>query len=418
MRLIPNSIGMTVVLGMMTAMGPISTDFYIPALPQLVTDLGTTPARVQWTMSAYLIGFALAQILYGPLSDKFGRKPVLMGAFAIYLAACLASAFAQSIETLTAARFVQGIGGAGPIIVARAIVRDMYSGSRAGQQLATMSSIMGLAPILSPMIGGFLAVQFGWRASFVAMFTVIATLTAIAALFLPETIKERMAEKFSLGAMMRSFGIIIRNPVWAVYAALAGAGQTGVFTFMSASPFVLQGIYGLTPMQFGLGLSTCSVAFVAGAFASSRMVRRMGIDTTIGFGVLLLALGGIMQAAGVKLFPSDPAALFVSELVFFGGVGMTMPHAIAGLLSPFPERAGAATSLAGFFQFSFSAAFGLYIVSTIGSAATDASQGFAGASAMPLALATMVLGIGAAVIYFATIKVRARHAVIRSGAIR
>lgn len=417
-RLNPNSLGMTVVLGMMTAMGPISTDFYIPALPQLVTDLGTTPARVQWTMSAYLIGFALAQILYGPLSDKYGRKPVLMGAFAIYLLACFVSAFAHSIETLTAARFVQGMGGAGPIIVARAIVRDMYSGSRAGQQLATMSSIMGLAPILSPMIGGVLAVQFGWRAAFVAMFTVIATLMAITALFLPETIKHRMVEKFSLGAILRSFAIIIRNPVWAVYAVLAGAGQTGVFTFMSASPFVLQGIYGLTPMQFGLGLSTCSIAFVVGAYVSLRLVRRKGLDTAIGYGVLLLALGGIMQALGVKFFPSHPAALFVSELVFFGGVGITMPHAIAGLLSPFPERAGAATSLAGFFQFSFSAAFGLYVVAAIGSSATDATQGYAGATAMPLALATMGLGVGAAIVFFATIKVRARHAAVRSGAIR
>lgn len=397
---------MTVVLALMSAMGPISTDLYVPALPQLAQELSATPARVQWTMSAYLIGFALAQILYGPVSDKFGRKPVLLAAFAIYLAACLASFSAQSIEWLTAARFVQGIGGAGPIIVARAIVRDMYTGARAGQQLATMTSIMGLAPILSPIIGGFLAVYFGWRASFLGMFIIIATLTGVTAVFMPETIKERMAEKFSPGAMARSFAVVLKNPVWAVYAMLAGAGQTGVFTFVSTSPFVMQGVFGLTPVQMGIGFSVCSVAFVAGAWTGSRMVRKNGLDTTIGVGVAMFLAGGVGQFIGMMLWPNSLAALLLTELVFFCGVGFVMPHSIAGMLSPFPERAGAATSLAGFFQFSFSATAGIVVASLI--------QG----SAMPLATLNLILGTGAFLIFFATIALRARHAAIRSGAIR
>lgn len=397
---------MTVVLALMSAMGPISTDLYVPALPQLAQELSATPARVQWTMSAYLIGFALAQILYGPVSDKFGRKPVLLAAFAIYLAACLASFSAQSIEWLTAARFVQGIGGAGPIIVARAIVRDMYTGARAGQQLATMTSIMGLAPILSPIIGGFLAVYFGWRASFLGMFIIIATLTGVTAVFMPETIKQRMAEKFSPGAMARSFAVVLKNPVWAVYAMLAGAGQTGVFTFVSTSPFVMQGVFGLTPVQMGIGFSVCSVAFVAGAWTGSRMVRKKGLDTTIGVGVAMFLAGGVGQFIGMMLWPNSLAALLLSELVFFCGVGFVMPHSIAGMLSPFPERAGAATSLAGFFQFSFSATAGIIVASLI--------QG----SAMPLATLNLILGTGAFLIFFATIALRARHAAIRSGAIR
>lgn len=406
MHLHPNSRGMTVVLALMSAMGPISTDLYVPALPQLAQELSATPARVQWTMSAYLIGFALAQILYGPVSDKFGRKPVLLAAFAIYLAACLASFSAQSIEWLTAARFFQGIGGAGPIIVARAIVRDMYTGARAGQQLATMTSIMGLAPILSPIIGGFLAVYFGWRASFLGMFIIIVTLTSVTAVFMPETVKQRMEEKFSPAAMARSFGVVIKNPVWAVYAMLAGAGQTGVFTFVSTSPFVLQGVLGLTPVQMGIGFSICSVAFVAGAWTGSRMVRSQGLDKTIGVGVLMFLIGGAGQFVGVMLWPQSLAALLIAELIFFCGVGFVMPHSIAGMLSPFPERAGAATSLAGFFQFSFSATAGIIVASLI--------QG----SAMPLATLNLILGTGAFAIFFATVALRARHAAIRSGAIR
>ena len=163
----PDSRGMTVLLAFMTAMGPISTDLYVPALPQLATEFGVTPARVQWTLSSYLMGFAVGQLAYGPLSDKYGRKPLLMLGFAAYLIGTIASAFATSIEGLTLARMLQGIGGAGPIIIARAIVRDMYEGARAGRQLSLMSTIMGIAPIASPVLGGFLAVWFGWRASFV-----------------------------------------------------------------------------------------------------------------------------------------------------------------------------------------------------------------------------------------------------------
>ena len=211
---------MTVLLAFMSAMGPISTDLYVPALPQLATDLQTVPGKVQWTMSAYLIGFAVGQIFYGPLSDKYGRKSVLMWGFGIYLAACVAASLAPTIETLTLARFFQGLGGAGPIIVARAIVRDLYTGARAGQQLALMSTIMGLAPIIAPTVGGIIAITWGWRAGFAIMFLIVGIVTVCSALFLPETIRHRMEGPFSARSIIGSFAIVGRNSTWRAYTSL------------------------------------------------------------------------------------------------------------------------------------------------------------------------------------------------------
>jgi len=393
-RLHPNSFGMTLILALMSAMGPISTDLYVPALPQLAVDLETVPARVQWTMSAYLIGFAWGQIFYGPASDKFGRKPALLIGLSIYLVACVTSASAGSIEALTASRFLQGVGGAGPIIVARAIVRDLYEGARAGQQLALMSTIMGLAPIVSPLLGGMLAVRFGWRASFVAMFMVVAVLTVVSVLFLPETVRQRMAGVFSLRNILGSFAIVGRNRVWRSYVSMQAMGQTGLFTFISASPYILQSVYGMTPVEFGLAFSICSVAFVTGAWASSRTVARKGLDYAIGVGVILFAIAGVSQLAGFLLFPGDVLVILLPEALFFAGVGFVLPNAVAGSLSPFPERAGAATSLAGFLQMTFSAIVGLVVVSSL--------RG----SALPFVLCTFVTAMGACAIFVATVRIR------------
>jgi DHA1 family bicyclomycin/chloramphenicol resistance-like MFS transporter len=365
MRLRPNTFAMTVVLALMTGMGPIATDLYVPSLPNLAEDLQTTPAKVQWTMSAYLIGFAVGQLFYGPLSDKFGRKPILLIGFSIFLAATIASGLSTSIEMLTLARSLQGLGGACPQILSRAMVRDMYEGHQAGRQLSIMSTIMGLAPILSPLGGGLLAIFFGWRAAFVVMFVIVSTLTLIAAVMLPETIRHRMEGPISPRSIFASFSVVARSRVWLVYSTVLACCHIGLFTFISTSPFVLRNIYGLNPLEFGIGFSICSTAFVMGAALGSRLVSRRGIDGTIEIGVTMLAAAGILQAVGLYLMPTNVLALFVPEILFFGGIGLVLPNSVAGALSPFPERAGAASSLAGFVQMLFSAAIGLVVVALL-----------------------------------------------------
>jgi DHA1 family bicyclomycin/chloramphenicol resistance-like MFS transporter len=392
----PHTRGMTVLLAFMTAMGPISTDLYVPALPQLAADLATTAARVQWTLSSYLMGFAFGQLAYGPLSDKYGRKPLLLAGFFAYLLGTFASGAAMSIEALTVARFLQGLGGAGPIIISRAIVRDMYEGARAGRELSLMSTIMGIAPIASPMLGGFLVVWFGWRAGFVAMFCAVGVIALCALMFLPETLREKQKAPISLRAVAESFGVVARHPVWRVYACLQALGHTGLFTFVAASPFVLQNVMKLTPVQFGLGFSACSVAFVSGAALGSRLVGRRGVDGVISLGVACLACGGVSQTIGHFAFPNDPLALFGPELLYFLGIGLTLPQSIAGALSPFPERAGAASSLQGSAQMTFSAGFSLLVVALIKD------------DALPLVLTTLLMGGGSYIVFTASAGLRRR----------
>jgi MFS transporter, DHA1 family, multidrug resistance protein len=250
MRLKPDTLGMTVMLALLAALGPLSTDMYLPSLPAIARDLDATTAQTQLTLSAFLLGFALGQLVYGPASDRVGRRPVLLVGLAIFLAASAACAAATSIELLTAARFVQAVGAAGPIVLARAMVRDLYEGPRAGRELSRMAAIMGLVPALAPILGGILQGLFGWRANFAATVLFGFGLGAAAVVAIPETIPARMPGPLSFSAMLKSFATLLRHPTYRVYVGLAALAYGGLFAFISGSSFVLQGIYGLSELAF------------------------------------------------------------------------------------------------------------------------------------------------------------------------
>lgn len=398
MHIKPNTLAMTAMLAFMTALGPLATDLYLPSLPHIGAELGATPAAVQLTLSAYLIGFSAGQIFYGPISDAVGRKPVLLAAFGIFLAATVACALAGSIETLIGARVAQAFGGAGPIILARTVVRDLYEGPRAGRELSMMGSIMGVTPVIAPVFGGFLQVAFGWRASFVAMAAAALALMVIAALLLPETIRVRQKGGLSPAAILRSYAVVLSNGTYRVYVGLLALSYAGLFAFISASSFVMQGVYGLGEVAFGLAFASCSASFVVGTLIGTRLVSRKGFDRTIAVGVLLLALGGVGQFLGVLLFPRLLLALIVPEMLFFMGIGLVLPQAMAGAMTPFPDRAGAASSLAGFVQMVFASVTGAVIGL------------FVNGSAMPLVVASALAGAGALALFHTAGHLRRRSA--------
>jgi DHA1 family bicyclomycin/chloramphenicol resistance-like MFS transporter len=312
--------------------------------------------------------------------------------------ATLVCALSTSIEMLIVARVFQAIGGSGGIVLARAIVRDLYSGPRAGRELSLIGSVMALAPVFAPVLGGVMQTGFGWRSVFFALVAAGIGGAAVVLLLLPETLKLRAAERVSPASMLASYRIVVRNPAYLAYLALGSACYAGLFAWISGASFVLQNLYGLTPFHFGVAFASASIGFMIGATIAARLVVHLGIDRTIGIGACALTAGGLGMGLSVALGLTSALSLVLPVSVYLAGLGMVLPQSIAGAMTPFPERAGAASSLFGFLQQSTAAACGAVVGLLLGH------------NAWPLAGGVAFMGIATLVIWLTTRGVRARYA--------
>jgi DHA1 family bicyclomycin/chloramphenicol resistance-like MFS transporter len=382
----PGTFALTALLAALSAVGPLTTDMYLPSLPDIVHQLGATTAQGQLTISAYLIGFAVGQIVYGPVADRHGRKPVLIGAIVLYCAASLACALSTSIEMLIVARFAQALGGSGGVVLARAIVRDLYSGARAGRELSLIGAVMALAPVLAPIVGGALQTGFGWRSPFFSLTAVAVVGAAVIVLLLPETLAMRASEPVSLASIAKSYRLVARNPAFLAYLGLATTVYAGLFVWISGASFVLQNLYGLSPFSFGFAFAFGAVGYGFGSSLSARLTRYLGIDGIIGIGAGAVTIGGLGMVAAVAFGLGSAASLVLPMAVYLAGLGMVLPQSIAGAMTPFPDRAGAASSLLGFIQQSVAALCGAIIGVLLGQSAWPLAAGVAAAGCATLAL--------------------------------
>ncbi|GGK42576.1 multidrug effflux MFS transporter [Salinarimonas ramus] len=391
-----DTLGMTATLAMLTSLGPLSTDMYLPALPAIAQALEATTSQTQATLSAFLVGFACGQFLYGPLSDRLGRKPLLHAGLALFLLATLACALAPTIEALSAARFAQALGASGPIVLARAIVRDLYDGPRAGRELSRMGSIMGLVPAVAPILGGLVFAALGWRAIFGASLLGAVALTAIVVLLLPETLTRRDPTPLSLLSILRGFRDLLRHRSYRVYVALNTLTYSGLFAFISGSSFVLQGEYALSELVFAFSFALMVVGYIAGTILAQKVVPGRGLDGTIVLGVAAQAAGGVLMLALVLLGTRSSLEVTLPMALYAVGVGLTMPQSMAAAMQPFPERAGAASSLMGICQMSVAAIVGIGLGAAL--------------AATPLALPGTIaaLGAGALAVFAASRGARAQ----------
>lgn len=346
----PDTFALTLLLALLTGLGPLSMDMYLPSLPDIARALNASTAQTQLTISSYLTGFAAGQIIYGPISDRFGRKPVMLVALALYGVASIVCATTQSIETLTALRFVQALGGSGSIVLARAVVRDLYSGVRAGRELSLMGSITAFAPIVAPVIGGVLQTAFGWRASFILLVMFALVAGSVAARLLPETLRERTPGPFSLASMGRLYRSVLAHRGFIAHLGILTATFVGLMAWVSGASIVMQGVYRLSPVEFGGTYAVGAAGYMLGTHIAARIVTRLGLDRTMGIGAVTLAIGGLAMAAVVALGLSHVAWLVGAMTIYLAGMGLTLPQAMAGALTPFPDRAGTASSLMGFTQ--------------------------------------------------------------------
>jgi DHA1 family bicyclomycin/chloramphenicol resistance-like MFS transporter len=394
----PDTFALTALLSLLTALGPLAVDMYLPSFPDIGRLLGASPATVQLTLSLYMVAYAIGQVVYGPLSDRYGRLPVMRAALLIYCTASFACALAPNIEMLLSARALQALGSSGAIVLARAIVRDLYSGARAGRELSLMGAIMALAPVFAPMIGGVLQSAFGWRSHFALQIA----FGLVAAFFvwrkLPETLKIPTPGPFSLRAIFAGYAEIMRNRAVLAYVGMLAVSFAGVFAWISGSSFVLQDIYGLSALSFGLAFAAASGGYLAGTAVATRIVLRLGLDRTIGIGAAALALGGLGAIAAIPLGGASPIPLTAAMALYAAGMGLVQPQTVAGAMMPFPQRAGTASSLLGVSQMVCAALIGAIVGHLIG------------ASAWPVAIPLALTGCGTLLLWVVSRGVRAREA--------
>jgi DHA1 family bicyclomycin/chloramphenicol resistance-like MFS transporter len=369
---------------------------YLASWPEIGRLLQASPGEVQLTLSVYLVGFGLAQLIYGPLSDRHGRKPVLLAAVAIYTLASIACMVAPSIEFLIVARFIQAIGGSGILILPRALARDLHDGVYVARELSRIAAVMALTPVIAPLIGAVLQVAFGWRSNFVFLtgFGVVAAILVV--LLLPESLRTRVREPVSLASMWASYRSFLRNRAFLAHLGIGTCAFVGLFTWISASSFVMQQLYDQSAVGFGVSFAVGSVGYLIGSSLGAHLVTRIGLDRTLGLGALALATGGLGALAALLLGLASAASIVLPVSIHLVGLGLVYPLAQAGTLLPFPERAGAASSLVGFLQQSAGAMTGAVVGS------------FLGASAWPLAIGIAAAGCVAVLLWAVSRDVRGR----------
>jgi MFS transporter, DHA1 family, multidrug resistance protein len=357
----PRSAGVAALLTGLVALGPLSTDLYLPSLPSLTGVFHTDVARVQLTLSVFLLGFAVSQLIYGPLSDRFGRVPMLIGGLTIYLLASLACVFSISIEALIIARFFQALGGCCGPVLGRAIVRDVYGGEQAARVLAYISSATALAPALGPVLGGYLHLWFGWKSSFYTLATIGALLLGLVLFALRETNAHRNPHATDPGHLLKNYYAVLTHKSFLGYALCVAFAYSGIFAFISGSSFVLIDVLHVKPEHFGLCFATAVAGYMTGTVSVARLTLRLGIDRMIAAGSLLAAIAGSVMALFAWAGVVTLTAVLVPTFFCFISAGILMPNAMAGAIHPFPKMAGAASALMGFTQMSFAASVG-YLV--------------------------------------------------------
>ena len=356
----PTSRATVGLLAALTALGPLATDMYLPAMPAMREALGTGADQIQLTLSLYLIGFAMAQLLCGPLSDRFGRKPILAAGMGIFLLASLACAFAPNIETLLVARFFQALGGSAGPVLGRAAVRDIHGPFEASRILSYMASVMALAPALAPVVGAGLLVWFGWDAIFLALaFYALAMLGLIA--MMPEPLPKDRRQSIKPSALATTFRSLLGQRDFIGYTLANAAAFSGLFAFLSGSSFVLIDYMGVSPDVYGYLFAAIVLGFFIGSMASAKLSRRRSRHQLLTVATLIAALGGITMALLSVAGVHTPWAVIVPNMVYMVGFGIIMPQTMGGALAPNPHCAGSASALFGFIQMSIAAAAGALV---------------------------------------------------------
>ena len=335
-------------LSLLLGIQPITTDLYLPALPALTEGFGASMAQSQLTLSALLLAFGVSQLFWGPLSDRFGRRPILLCGMAAYVVAAVGSAFAPSMAMLIIWRIVQGAAMGAAVMCARAIVRDLYTPVAGARAMSRGLTGLGVIACLSAPLGGLLSDLFGWRVALLATAVFGAVALAVVALRFKESAVHRNPRALQPGTLVRTWWAILRHPTFVAFALLSTASYGGLFTFLAASSFVFIGVLGLSKTEYGLAMFSTALVYVLGTIWCRRLLPRFGVRRSVSIAAGLTLGGGLLMGALAWAGLHTVWALLLPFYLFMFAHGVHQPCSQSGAVVPFPHAAGAASALSGF----------------------------------------------------------------------
>ncbi len=382
----------TIVLGLLAAIGPFAIDMYLPALPTIAADLKASTAATQMTLMAFFMAFGICQIVYGPVSDMVGRKPPLYFGLVVFALGSVGCALSTSVEMLIAFRVLQGIGASAVMVIPRAIVRDLHTGTEAARMMSSIMLVFSVAPILAPLTGSALIVPFGWRAVFVAI-TVVTVLTfVLLTVSLPETRPPESRIKVSVANVLGGFGQLLRDGRFLGLTFIGGLGMSSFFAFLASSSFIYIDHFGLTPTTYSLAFSLNAIGFIGASQFAATLGQRFSMARVVGAAVGCYALFAVIlfavTAAGVDSLPVLMGLLFVS----FAFLGLVIPTTMVLALEEHGPIAGMASALGGTIQM---VAGGVVIVLT---------SLFFNGTALPMVTTIMLCSLGALALSVLTLR--------------
>ena len=339
-----------------TALGPLAMQIFLPSLPLIQSDLGVSAATAQLVLSVSIVAIAFSLLIYGPLSDRFGRRPLLILGLALFLAGSLIGTLAPSIAILVAGRTIQAVGGAAGLVLTRTIIRDVYGRERAASMIAYVTTAMVIAPMLAPAIGGIINDHFGWRANFAFVGLAGILVIALVVARLPET--HQVRESFAgVRNMIAVFARLLRNREFRAFTLQSSFAIATFFSFAAAAPYVVIVVMDRPASMYGAFFIIISGAFMVGNFIAGRISERVGVERMVLLGSGLAVSGTVLSLVCLLTIGWVPWSLFGPIVLLGLGNGMSMPNAIAGAISVDPRVAGAASGLAGFLQMLVAALF-------------------------------------------------------------
>ena len=341
---------LALVLGLLSAIGPFAIDMYLPSLPAIGRALQADMHAVQLSLTVFFLSFALSQVLYGPASDSFGRKPPLYAGIALFVAGSIGCALARDIGTLLAFRFVQGLGGGAPNVITRAVVRDLHTGHEATRLMSLLMLVFSVSPILAPLAGSFIVEAAGWPAVFWTVAAIGVAGLALTAFALEETRPPEERHGSGLGSTLRAFALLARDRHFMGMTGVASLGIAAFFIYLSNSSFVLINQYGLTPRQYGLAFAVNAASFIGVSQFTGRLTKRHGLARVVSVSVAGFALSMVAGAALHAAGANGLATMIVVLMVGFGFLGLVVPTTSVMALDHHGDIAGAASALMGTIQ--------------------------------------------------------------------